>query len=92
MITRFLTDVRVTFNPFSPRSKPARLFLSLIPPNARANGMKIESKMLPRDSKEPASLGVKFSTYAIWLLLWRGLDMPQANNYAQKTARRCSSI
>ena len=63
MITRFLTDVRVTFNPFSPRSKPARLFLSLIPPNARADGMKIESKMLPRDSKEPASLGVKFSTY-----------------------------
>lgn len=65
MITRFLTDVRVTFNPFSPRSKPARLFLSLIPPNARADGMKIESKMLPRDSKEPASLGVKFSTYTV---------------------------
>lgn len=60
MITRFLTDVRVTFNPFSPRSKPARLFLSLIPPNARESGMKIESKMLPRTSKEPASLGVKF--------------------------------
>ncbi|KAL5116918.1 39S ribosomal protein L44, mitochondrial [Pleosporales sp. CAS-2024a] len=60
MITRFLTDVRVTFNPFSLRSKPARLFLSLIPPNARADGMKIESKMLPRTSKEPASLAVKF--------------------------------
>ncbi|KAJ4372206.1 39S ribosomal protein L44, mitochondrial [Neocucurbitaria cava] len=60
MITRFLTDVRVTFNPFSLRSKPARLFLSLIPPNARADGMKIESKMLPRTSKEPASLGLKF--------------------------------
>ncbi|KAL6712040.1 39S ribosomal protein L44, mitochondrial [Coniothyrium glycines] len=60
MITRFLTDVRVTFNPFSPRSKPARLFLSLIPPNARESGMKIESNMLPRNSKEPASLGVKF--------------------------------
>jgi large subunit ribosomal protein L53 len=63
MITRFLTDVRVKFNPFSPRAKSARLFLSLIPPNARADGMKIESKMLPRTSKEPASLGVKFSTY-----------------------------
>jgi len=60
MITRFLTDVRVTFNPFSPRSKPARLFLSLIPPNARSDGMKIDSKMLPRTSKEPASLAVKF--------------------------------
>ncbi|OAL07304.1 hypothetical protein IQ06DRAFT_372301 [Phaeosphaeriaceae sp. SRC1lsM3a] len=60
MITRFLTDVRVTFNPFSLRSKPARLFLSLIPPNARSDGMKIESKMLPRTSKEPASLALKF--------------------------------
>ncbi|KAI8940236.1 hypothetical protein NX059_003939 [Plenodomus lindquistii] len=60
MITKFLTDVRVTFNPFSPRSKPARLFLSLIPPNARSEGMKIESTMLPRTSKQPATLGVKF--------------------------------
>jgi large subunit ribosomal protein L53 len=62
MITRFLTDVRVKFNPFSPRAKPARLFLSLIPPNARADGMKIETKMLPRTSTEPATLDVKFST------------------------------
>ncbi|KAF2253488.1 hypothetical protein BU26DRAFT_420131 [Trematosphaeria pertusa] len=60
MITRFLTDVRVKFNPFSPRSKPARLFLSLIPPNARADGMKVETQMLPRTSKEPSTLGVKF--------------------------------
>jgi hypothetical protein len=62
MITRFLTEVRLSFNPFSLRSKPARLFLSLIPPNARADGMKIDSKMLPRESKEPARLAVKFST------------------------------
>ena len=61
MITRFLTDVRVKFNPFSARAKPARLFLSLIPPNARADGMKVETKMLPRTSKEPATLDVKFS-------------------------------
>ncbi|KAF2468096.1 uncharacterized protein BDR25DRAFT_57659 [Lindgomyces ingoldianus] len=60
MITRFLTDVRLKFNPFSPRSKSARLFLSLIPPSARVDGMKIESKMLPRHSKEPASLALKF--------------------------------
>ncbi|KAF2186855.1 hypothetical protein K469DRAFT_629559 [Zopfia rhizophila CBS 207.26] len=60
MITRFLTDVRVKFNPFSPRSKSARLFLSLMPPSARSNGMKIESQMLPRHSKEPAFLGLKF--------------------------------
>jgi large subunit ribosomal protein L53 len=62
MITRFLTEVRVAFNPFSPRSKPARLFLSLIPADARANGMSVQSKMLPRTSKENATLGVKFST------------------------------
>jgi large subunit ribosomal protein L53 len=43
MITRFLTEVRVTFNPFSARSKPARLFLSLIPPNARSDGMKFST-------------------------------------------------
>ncbi|KAF2742588.1 hypothetical protein M011DRAFT_452806 [Sporormia fimetaria CBS 119925] len=60
MITRFLTDVRVKFNPFNRTSKSARLFLSLLPPNARADGMKIESQMLPRVSKEPATLGVKF--------------------------------
>ncbi|KAH9873631.1 hypothetical protein IAQ61_004255 [Plenodomus lingam] len=73
MITRFLTDVRVTFNPFNPRSKPARLFLSLIPPNARADGMKIESTMLPRTSKAPATLAVKFSTFtASFLFCWRG--------------------
>jgi large subunit ribosomal protein L53 len=61
MITRFLTEVRVKFNPFSVRAKPARLFLSLIPPTARANGMLVETKMLPRASKEPATLAVKFS-------------------------------
>ncbi|KAF2013385.1 hypothetical protein BU24DRAFT_424388 [Aaosphaeria arxii CBS 175.79] len=60
MITRFITDVRVKFNPFSPRSKPARIFLSLIPPSARAEGMKIESKILPRASKEPSTLALKF--------------------------------
>ncbi|KAF2261885.1 hypothetical protein CC78DRAFT_619073 [Lojkania enalia] len=60
MITRFLTHVHLTFNPFSPRSKSARVFLSLFPSNARANGTQIQSKMLPRTSKEPASLAIKF--------------------------------
>ena len=63
MITRFLTEVRVAFNPFSPRSKPARLFLSLIPADARASGMNVQSKLLPRTSKENATLDVKFSMY-----------------------------
>lgn len=61
MITRFLTDVRVQFNPFSVRAKPARLFLSLLPPNARADGMKVEARVLPRSSKQPATLDLKFS-------------------------------
>ncbi|KAF2634171.1 hypothetical protein P280DRAFT_318401 [Massarina eburnea CBS 473.64] len=60
MITRFLTDVRIKFNPFSIRSKPARIFLSLIPPNARASGLVVATQMLPRTSKEPATLGLKF--------------------------------
>lgn len=63
MITRFLTNVNVKFNPFSARAKPARIFLSLIPPNARADGMTIVTKMLPRASKEPATLDLKFSTF-----------------------------
>ncbi|OCL08460.1 mitochondrial ribosomal protein L44 [Glonium stellatum] len=58
MITRFLTDVRAKFNPFSPRGKTVRLFLSLLPPNARSS-IKIETKMLPRLSKEPSALYVK---------------------------------
>ena len=62
MITRFLTDVRVKFNPFSPRAKSARVFLSLLPPNARAEGMKIETRLLPRISTEPANIALTFST------------------------------
>lgn len=74
MIARFLTNVRVQFNPFSVRAKPARLFLSLIPPDARSNGMVIETKMLPRTSKEPPTLDVKFSMSRFHLLHqeWRG--------------------
>ncbi|TPX14211.1 uncharacterized protein E0L32_000605 [Thyridium curvatum] len=60
MITRFITDVTTKFNPFSPRAKPARLFLSFLPPNARASGMSITTQLLAKSSAEPASLTVKF--------------------------------
>ena len=60
MITRFITSVRTTFNPFSPYGKTARSFLALLPPNAR-HSMKIDVKMLPRASQDPASLGLSFS-------------------------------
>lgn len=61
MITRFITDVTTRFNPFSPRARSARLFLSFLPPNARASGMNIKTQLLPRTSTEPSTLHVKFS-------------------------------
>ncbi|KAM5381056.1 hypothetical protein ACJZ2D_003171 [Fusarium nematophilum] len=60
MITKFMTEVTAKFNPFSACAKPARLFLTLMPPTARANGTTIATTVLPRDSKEPSSLRVKF--------------------------------
>ncbi|KAI9866581.1 MAG: 39S ribosomal protein L44, mitochondrial [Trichoglossum hirsutum] len=63
MITRFITDVTTKFNPFSPRAKTARIFLSLLPPNARQMGMKISTTLLPKDSKE-SSWVVTGSKYA----------------------------
>jgi large subunit ribosomal protein L53 len=64
MIPRFLTDVTVKFNPFSPRSKAARIFLSLLPPNARQT-MKISVAQLPKTSEEKATLAVKFSKWCL---------------------------
>ncbi|KAK4136352.1 hypothetical protein BT67DRAFT_447768 [Trichocladium antarcticum] len=60
MITRFITDVTTRFNPFSARARSARLFLSFLPPGARASGMNISAQLLPRASTEPSSLHIKF--------------------------------
>ncbi|KAK7418975.1 39S ribosomal protein L44, mitochondrial [Neonectria magnoliae] len=60
MITKFMTEVTAKFNPFSTCAKPARLFLTFLPPNARASGMAITTTLLPRHSAEPSSLRVKF--------------------------------
>lgn len=62
MITRFITEVNTKFNPFSTKSRSARLFLSFLPPTARSQGMAIQTKLLPRTSADKASLQVKFST------------------------------
>jgi large subunit ribosomal protein L53 len=62
MITRFITEVKTVFNPFNPKAKTARLFLSFLPPNARSNGMKIDTKLLPRASKEASLVQLTFST------------------------------
>ncbi|KAI9745219.1 MAG: 39S ribosomal protein L44, mitochondrial [Claussenomyces sp. TS43310] len=59
MITRFITDVSTVFNPFSAKSKTARLFLSFLPSNARSI-MKINTKLLPRASREKSSVQLKF--------------------------------
>jgi large subunit ribosomal protein L53 len=68
MITRFITEVTTRFNPFSARAKSARLFLSFLPANARAQGMNVTTQLLPRSSTEPSSLYIKFSQYTPSLL------------------------
>ncbi|KAK4170244.1 39S ribosomal protein L53/MRP-L53-domain-containing protein [Cladorrhinum sp. PSN259] len=61
MITSFITQVSTKFNPFSAASKPARLFLAFLPPNARSSGgMTIQTQLLPRNSTEKPTLYVKF--------------------------------
>ncbi|KAM4055155.1 ribosomal protein [Hirsutella rhossiliensis] len=60
MITKFMTEVSVKFNPFSACAKPARLFLTYLPPNIRANGTSVSTTLLPRNNPEPSSLRVKF--------------------------------
>lgn len=62
MISRFLTEVNTKFNPFSKQAKAARLFLTFLPPNARATGINIQTTLLPRQSTEPSMLYLKFST------------------------------
>ncbi|KAK6360764.1 39S ribosomal protein L44, mitochondrial [Orbilia blumenaviensis] len=59
MITKFLTNVAVSFNPFSKLSKSTRIFLSLLPPDARST-MKIQTKLLPRASEESPKIAVTF--------------------------------
>lgn len=63
MLTRYITNVKTAFSPFNPRSgKTARNFLALLPPNARANGMVINVKLLNQaQAAAPATLGLKFS-------------------------------
>jgi large subunit ribosomal protein L53 len=61
MITRYLTEVTTKFNPFTPRAKTARLFLSKIPAAARLQ-MKVTATVLPKTSTEEPVLRIKFST------------------------------
>ncbi|KAF8245773.1 hypothetical protein K440DRAFT_554624 [Wilcoxina mikolae CBS 423.85] len=60
MITRHLTSASISFNPFVRGGKTARIFASLLPPDARANGMKISTTVLPRTSKVGGRVEVVF--------------------------------
>ncbi|PSS03593.1 39S ribosomal protein L53/MRP-L53-domain-containing protein [Coniella lustricola] len=60
MITRFITEVTTKINPFSPKAKSARLFLTVLPPTARNQGMTITTKLLSQSAAEKTSLQVKF--------------------------------
>ncbi|KAI9904861.1 hypothetical protein N3K66_001390 [Trichothecium roseum] len=60
MMTKFMTEVTAKFNPFSASAKPARLFLTHLPPNARSQGMKININTLAKSSTETSSLKIKF--------------------------------
>lgn len=62
MITKHITEVATRFNPFTKASKTCRVFLANLPANARTS-MKINAAVLPRDSQEPSSLKLKFSTW-----------------------------
>ncbi|KAL9014931.1 MAG: hypothetical protein Q9173_000436 [Seirophora scorigena] len=59
MITRFITEVSTTFNPFVNPGKTCRVFLAHLPANARQT-MKINTKVLARDSQDPSFLKLKF--------------------------------
>jgi hypothetical protein len=63
MITKFMTEVTARFNPFSACAKPARLFLTQLPPNVRSQGVLVTTALLPKTSPEPSSVAVKFSTF-----------------------------
>ena len=60
MLTKFITEVTTTFNPFKRAGRTCRVFLAHLPANARTI-MKISTKILPRDSQELSQLKLKFS-------------------------------
>ncbi|CDK28861.1 unnamed protein product [Kuraishia capsulata CBS 1993] len=59
MLTKYFTKVTVRFNPFLKEAKPARLFLSSIPPSMRQSCI-IDFKILSEQSKEKPIISVTF--------------------------------
>jgi large subunit ribosomal protein L53 len=62
MLTKYISAVKTRFSPFNAQSgKTVRLFLAMLPPNARST-MAIDVKMLGRaQAAQPANLSISFS-------------------------------
>ncbi|CAO1597931.1 39S ribosomal protein L44, mitochondrial [Xanthoria calcicola] len=59
MLTKFITEVTTTFNPFRRPGRTCRVFLAHLPANARST-MRITTNILPRDSQDRSLLKLKF--------------------------------
>lgn len=70
MITKFITDVSVKFNPFRKSGNACRFFLAQLPANARAT-MKINTTILAKHSKEQSMLHVRLSASSLSPLQWK---------------------
>lgn len=62
MITKFITEVSTKFNPFNKQGRTCRSFLAHLPANARQT-LKVNAIVLPRNSRDPSSLLLKFSKF-----------------------------
>lgn len=73
MITKYLTTVSVAFNPFSKAGRTARIFMTLLGPDAR-NTMKIKTAVLRRDSEVGGRVEVGFSIFPFLLIFHMGAN------------------
>ena len=71
MITKYLTTLKATFNPFAASSKIPRLFLTVLPANAHKT-IKITSKALPRASTDASTLELEFKDGKVVKYSWGG--------------------
>jgi large subunit ribosomal protein L53 len=83
MMTKYLTEITARINPFSKRARSARVLLSLVGGEARARGLLVRSVVLPRASREPPVLELKFSPSPLPVLRVRGSD----SDRRQRTGR-----
>ena len=59
MITRWITEVHTRFNPFSRPARTCRLVVASFGPRVWSQ-VKFKNELLPRDTREPSSLTIKF--------------------------------